>query len=460
MQKRAIGVALVLAAGGSAGPAHAALFTVGPSGRYATIQAALTEAMLSPIGTGVSHDIRVQRGIYEENLRLPSPCCGVHRSVALTGGWNATFTSQSSDPAATVIDGRDRGRVFTAANMISGYLGVANLTLREGYLRAGGVYGVGAGAGLSASLSGTASLRLNDVHVRDNTIRGEGSGDAEAQGAGAMVTTRDSAGFSAYRCRFERNMIVAGDAALSSRGGGVHLQIFGGGAEIWGSDFVGNWAYGSRQSFGGGLYALVERGAGFGLNLDWLTFQGNVVSNTVGDGAGAALVMIGGDGLTDTGRLRRSRFLSHVVGRSQLYATASNGARFEASDSLVADGRGGVYLRGINGDAHLTNLTVADNQLRGIDAAATTGRVSVFNTIAFANAGGDLVLNGSSVTHGFNLVGMDPRFRPGSYELDGGSPAADAGTNAPPAGLGSTDLGGRPRVYNGTVDIGAYEWVP
>ena len=73
---------------------------------------------------------------------------------------------------------------------------------------------------------------------------------------------------------------------------------------------------------------------------------------------------------------------------------------------------------------------------------------------------GDLSLAGTEVLTGFNLVGINPGFRPGTYELDGGSAAADAGTNAPPIPLLPVDLALYPRVYNATVDIGAYEWRP
>ena len=59
-------------------------------------------------------------------------------------------------PAQTLIDGRDRGRVFDAVDLRSGLFTIDNLTLQNGLLRAGGVYGTGAGAGMRASMSGAA----------------------------------------------------------------------------------------------------------------------------------------------------------------------------------------------------------------------------------------------------------------------------------------------------------------
>ena len=48
------------------------------------------------------------------------------------------------------------------------------------------------------------------------------------------------------------------------------------------------------------------------------------------------------------------------------------------------------------------------------------------------------------------------------YSLSAGSPCIDAGTlNLPPGlELPETDLAGNPRVYNGYVDMGAYEYGP
>lgn len=464
MRKKAFQALLVVAAGATAVPARAEVFTVGPGGRFATIQEALTHAAQSPVAptSHVSHEIRVRSGTYAENLRVPNPCCGP-RSIRVIGGWNSTFTSSPRDPGLTVIDGRSRGRVLTIPHLSEGSLELSGLTLRGGYLRAGGVYGLGYGAGLQASLTGRALLMLQRVVVRNNTIRGEGTGQAEAQGAGASVVLEDDAGVLLNESRFQTNMIVVGEASLASWGGGLNLQVFGGAATIRQTRFEGNWAYGQRISVGGGMYALVQNGGGIGLGVEDTWFEGNVVHDTIGDGAGARVTTLDGNGAA-TVKMLRCRFLSNIVGRSQLDANASGDTRIEVSDSVVANGSGGLRLSANAAQTHVWNLTVANNELRGIQGSATGGgRLSVFNTIAYDNGGGDLALSGTTVTSGFNLVGIDPRFvspRAGNFALDGGSPAADAGTNSPPVPLGFIDILWRDRVYNATVDIGAYEWHP
>jgi hypothetical protein len=459
MRKRASCVLFLLA--GAAVPVGAEVFTVGPAGEYASIQAALTEAARTPPNptSTVFHEIRVQRGTYPENLRAPSPCCG-RRSIQIVGGWNSTFSSPTSDPTTTEIDGRSRGRVFTALNLTEGTLELIGLTLRGGYQRAGGAYGIGTGAGLRASLTGQAALILRRVDVRNNIIRGEGTANAEAQGAGAMIVI-DGQGFVRVdRCRFLTNMIVQGDAALASYGGGLNVQTYERGLlTMWRTEFTGNWAYGSRLSYGGGLFASVTNDGAQGIRIEDSSFQGNFVHDAIGEGTGATLRTHQGGGVT-TASLTRCRFVSNNVGRSQLSAAISNGTRLDVSDSLVADGRGGVQVVVNNSTANLRNLTVADNERRGVQGSVTGGRLTVFNTIASGNAGGDLSLVGTEVVAGFNLVGIDPGFRPGTYELDGGSAAADAGTNTPPVPLLPVDLALYPRIYNATVDIGAYEWRP
>ena len=59
---------------------------------------------------------------------------------------------------------------------------------------------------------------------------------------------------------------------------------------------------------------------------------------------------------------------------------------------------------------------------------------------------------------GINCVTNDPLFAAaGDYHLQSSSPCIDAGINL--AGMaGSTDFDGRPRIVNGVIDIGAFEW--
>jgi hypothetical protein len=62
-----------------------------------------------------------------------------------------------------------------------------------------------------------------------------------------------------------------------------------------------------------------------------------------------------------------------------------------------------------------------------------------------------------------NCIHSDPLFvnaAGGNYRLQAGSPCIDRGNNSyVPAGV-TTDLDGNPRIQNGTVDLGAYEYQP
>ncbi|RKY13364.1 MAG: hypothetical protein DRP82_05480, partial [Planctomycetota bacterium] len=62
-----------------------------------------------------------------------------------------------------------------------------------------------------------------------------------------------------------------------------------------------------------------------------------------------------------------------------------------------------------------------------------------------------------------NCIHSDPQFvdaANGDYHLKDTSPCIDAGDNSlVPSGV-DKDLDGNPRIVNGTVDIGAYEYQP
>ena len=439
------------------GPAFAAVLQV-PTSAHPTVQSALTAVAVLP-GT---HDVRLRAGTFHERVTVPAGCCA--GEVRVSGGWDASFSSRVVDPGLTRLDGDAGGRVVSIPDLDSGLLLVENLTIQGGRLRthAGTV---AFGAGSAAFVTSSGRLAWRGVAFRSNGIVGDKPQQAEAQGAGALMLLEDSARLLVEDCIFEKNAIAeTGGAQLAALGAGLNLQVFGGDAIVRRTTFRYNTATGSVFSRGGGLDALVEDVGGLGLTLEASEFRGNrLAGDGARMGAGAQLSAAESGGGGPALVARRNRFLANKGGRAQADVTALRGARVDLSDSLIARGdRGGLRVLADDGTAHVTNLTVADQAGRGIETAqAGAGVLSLYNTIAFGNAGGDLaVAAGAPPDAGSNLIGIDPLFGDpswGEYCLSIGTPALDAGDDAPPGGLGPFELYGRRRVWFGGVDIGACE---
>lgn len=133
----------------------------------------------------------------------------------------------------------------------------------------------------------------------------------------------------------------------------------------------------------------------------------------------------------------------------------------------------GYYGAGIWCDSNMKilNCTIVGNW--GFDSGGVDGSGGqVINSIVWSNipnqiAGNQTVrysdVQGSWTGEG--NIDADPLFvYPVPLSLDGirrllpGSPCIDAGTNSTNPPLPSTDLDGNPRIINGTVDMGAYEF--
>jgi hypothetical protein len=123
---------------------------------------------------------------------------------------------------------------------------------------------------------------------------------------------------------------------------------------------------------------------------------------------------------------------------------------------------------------YLINCTVANNSVTELGGGGACGGVfggSLTNCIVYYNISShsegtniaeSVVLNNCCVTPTNGFSGNNIASAPGFVNIDAGnlrlaqwSPCIDAGTNVV---AGSIDLDGNPRIVNGTVDIGAYEY--
>ncbi len=141
-------------------------------------------------------------------------------------------------------------------------------------------------------------------------------------------------------------------------------------------------------------------------------------------------------------------------------------------------GGGGIFSLSANGK--IFNCTIADN-LSSNDAGGVydldfgTGATTYFeNTVLYFNSalsngnnyiGGSLRFLYSCTTpavpapqDGGGNIFSDPLFA-GGYRLTLNSPCKDSGTNMAWM-VGAKDLAGNPRIFGGTVDMGAYEFIP
>lgn len=150
----------------------------------------------------------------------------------------------------------------------------------------------------------------------------------------------------------------------------------------------------------------------------------------------------------------------NVFANNLVYANRKGGIVVGAGD-----GPGGV----VADEFIVANNIVIYNQGYAIVESGSTGLNNVYtNNLIFGNTNGILLKNGLVAQ---NTITDNPRLYrvatdgTGDFHLASISPAINAGINSVTAGTNSytvpaTDFDGFSRVYNGTVDIGPYEYVP
>jgi len=423
--------------------AQTTLSTVGLCGQFDRIQDAIDAVVV-----GKDTEIRVQGdATYLENLLFPNSFTA--GSIELTGGWDCSFLAQNGDPSSTVIDGSDADSV-ARIRLGGGALVIGGFTVTRGR--------ADKGAGIQVLLAGDAALVLENLWVVDNL----------ATSPGAVLGGGVSAELHGYESVDIRGLLIENNQAISSG----PAAVYGGGLSMIASDssrfrVEDCVVQGNRIESGGGNVL------GGGIHLETRhSVQGELLDSRVSENIAT------GDLEIATGIHARSLQSSTLaVERTNLRLNNSDGmgsgpqlwvsvhttSTLWVRDSGVTWGDfRGVYARAHDtGQIHLTNLTVADHADTGLHLAIyELGKISLYNTISF----GSLVdlQAPTKLDDGANVIGVDPLFTDPTtldYHLEPGSPAVDVGDNEPPGGLGATDCDGRPRILNGTVDIGMYEGI-
>jgi predicted outer membrane repeat protein len=244
------------------------------------------------------------------------------------------------------------------------------------------------------------------------------------------------------------NNIFSGNSAGSAGGGGVYCT---GIMTLSGNTFTGNSASGS-YGYGGGAYCACSV-------TNPIILSGNVFQQNTGASGG---------GLYVTGP--NVNLLNNLVTHNAANTSSYQGGGFwvDASSTLnminntvtgntAGYGGGAAYI--VTGTVELLN--VYNNIIWGNTATgnggdvwlAGTGQKKVFDFNDADSMYGvwDIAVNNKDVSPQF----FDPVN--GDYHIQSTSPCKDAGTNGAPS-LPATDLDGGPRIANGTVDLGCYEF--
>jgi len=314
------------------------------------------------------------------------------------------------------------GRSYGASYGCTFSNNVANFTTSSG----GTVYELGEGGGIYGGVASNCTFIGNTSNSRGggiakgeaynstfskNTTRFGGGGMSESKGVNCTFSANTAGSYGGGAHQSELELCIISGNISSDRGGGISEST----ASF--STIIDNVA----TNHGGGAHGGVYTNCVF-------------TDNTAISGAGGGLFFC-------------------------------NAYNCEISGNKANGNGGGVY----NSSA-IWNCTINGNT----SAAGDGGGIfygTIYNSIVWNNtagATGDDMLYGTSyntcspdLIHGVDgNTTNEPSFigaGTGDYHLENNSPCIDTGTNA--YAVGSVDLDGNPRIANGTIDMGAYEYV-
>jgi len=350
---------------------------------------------------------------------------GLTGTITLTSGQleiSNDLTIAGPGAASLTISGNNQSRVFLIDAGVTA--SISGITITGGRApdgtaslspggNGGGIYSLG-------------TLALSGDVIRDNT-GGTGAPGLKGGDGGGIY----AASLTASYCTVDSNSAGTGGASSGRSGdAGNGGAIFCGSAVITDSTIINNRAgVPGNVLFPPGVAGYPGTGGGifsFDLTLINSTLSGN--SPVYGDGG----------------------------------AIRSNGLLRLTNDTVSGNDGPGLFVE--QGDAILNNTIVAPDSVEGrLDPAGAHNLIGDGSKMTGLSSG-----DGNQI--GYPGYLLDPRLAPlGNYggptqtmALRTGSPAIDAGSNALAVGPDGkpllTDQRGYYRIFNGTVDIGAYEF--
>jgi hypothetical protein len=433
--------------------AHAYI-TVGLHGTYSSIQDGVNAAIANG-GDEVRVEYCVALCSMGQRVSFETSA-----SVQLSGGWAPDFQSQPTNYTTHLIgDGEDGPLISAIAH------GNAIISVNRFSLDGSGVAGSGSAGfytrGLLVGAWDQSIVIVADNNIYDNVVYTSAT-SAPAGGAGLAVQAADNALISLAGNRIEANQLLGTDGQ-ASYGGGAFVATIGGGH----IDFVLNNLFDNITSNpngggcrGGGLWAA-------SLDASTMQLRGNSYSGNEqlfctngATGDAAELETSNSAMMSVLDETWTSNNVPSDPGVYEVYMQADVSSSILAQNGLITHGTwGGLFANSIaSGSVTIENYTIADNPVLGIRGVGIG--TEVWNTLVWNNGSDALDLE-NGATQAYCLAGTNPLFvdsASGNYRLSSGSPAIDAGTDSPPGGLRTIDLGGSPRPSGAASDIGAYEY--
>ena len=423
-----------------------------------------------------------------------------NKSVTLSGGWNASFTTQDSDPYVTQLDGDDSNpvlQILANAADVNITFTIENLTILDGYTQSSDPCGAGIEAYTGGTGQGSIHLTVRDCLIKDNFAANNLSGGAiYSNGKLELYNTR----FLSNHGFYGGALFISHDSDENSLASPIIIKN---------CYFEDNYNYGFAPQ-GSTIYTDCA------LKISGCTFKGRLDGSS--SGTGSCIYGTGTASLNVTNSIfsgiREDYWGSAIQSfngameiTNCLFANNYCGLADDTSQGAVAYTH--AYDTHILRTINITNCTFVGNESSGsYGAVSNRGATMNLNNCIFWDNGGETgIFNGcsgircgtttmnycdyyddfgSDVTDGGGNMNEDPMFiGEGIYHLGHWSSCIDAGNNnLVPADSqdlnndGNTtqptplDLGGLARFYDdpctddtglGTapiVDIGAFEFQP